>query len=174
MVLLVIARQLSAGAESAAPATGPAEITIPTALRVDGPVIMRASATGVQIYTATADAAGALSWVLKEPKADFVTEGGARGKHSAGPTWEIPGNAKITGQKLREVPASDSAAIPWVLLKVKSQQGDGALATATYVQRINTTGGKAPVIGEAKAGDEISVPYTAQYIFYGRGAATRP
>ena len=43
----------------------------------------------------------------------------------------------------------------------------------TFIQRINTTGGTAPPISDAKPGDEVLIPYSADYIFYGAGATTR-
>jgi hypothetical protein len=56
---------------------------------------------------------------------------------------------------------------------VPSHEGSGKLADVTFIQRIHTSGGKPPVVGEAKQGDEIRVPYSADYVFYGSGAKTR-
>ena len=66
-----------------------------------------------------------------------------------------------------------SGAIPWLLLRaVGAEEGptDGAsLSVTTYVQRVNTTGGRAPASGCERPGDigrKALVPYTADYIFY--------
>jgi hypothetical protein len=154
------------------PSTQP--VGLPDELQVTGPVLMHVKAKGVQIYTCVKSTTGDLKWVMKEPKADFVADDGTKGKHFKGPSWQIDGGAKVIGQKLREHPSTDPTAVPWLLLKVVSHEGDGAFATAVYVQRLNTTGGKAPAITDQKPGDEVQVPYTAEYVFYGPGATTRP
>jgi hypothetical protein len=53
-------------------------------------------------------------------------------------------------------------------------EGNGTFSHVTFIQRINTAGGKAPAAGDAKVGDEIRQPYTADYIFYGPGTTTQP
>jgi hypothetical protein len=42
------------------------------------------------------------------------------------------------------------------------------LSRATSIQRLNTKGGKAPASGcdAAHAGQEVRVPYSADYLFY--------
>jgi hypothetical protein len=65
-----------------------------------------------------------------------------------------------------------SGAIPWLLLEVVgTQRGpmDGsALAQTTYIQRLNTLGGVAPVSGcdASTYGAVARVPYTTDYYFY--------
>ena len=55
-----------------------------------------------------------------------------------------------------------------LLLEAKSAEGPGIFARVTYIQRVNTTGGTAPTEGcdAAHAGQEVRVPYTADYFFY--------
>jgi hypothetical protein len=36
----------------------------------------------------------------------------------------------------------------------------------TYIQRVNTVGGKAPTVSGGVAGEMARVPYTAEYFFY--------
>jgi hypothetical protein len=36
----------------------------------------------------------------------------------------------------------------------------------TFIQRVNTTGGRAPSNGGGFTGKEISVPYSAEYFLY--------
>jgi hypothetical protein len=60
-------------------------------------------------------------------------------------------------------------AIPWLLLRAKSNEGAGALASVKYIQRVDTTGGVAPSAGcdAGHAGAETRVEYSANYVFYG-------
>jgi hypothetical protein len=36
----------------------------------------------------------------------------------------------------------------------------------TFIQRVNTVGGKAPTVNGVVAGEVARVPYTAEYLFY--------
>jgi hypothetical protein len=140
----------------------------PADLKVDGPVVATVHATGFQIYTATADDAGKLSWKLKAPQATFSGDG-LEGTHFAGPTWKSnTDGSSVKGKKLRE--HANPGAVPLLLIEAVGHDGNGKLAAVTYIQRLNTTGGVAPPIGDAKAGDEIKVPYTADYVFFGPGS----
>jgi len=60
-------------------------------------------------------------------------------------------------------------AIPWLLLEVvgarRGPTGGASLVPATYLQRINTTGGIKPTTA-CTVGELEMVPYTADYIFY--------
>jgi len=67
-------------------------------------------------------------------------------------------------------------AIPWLLIQaVGAQRGPtgGAFLTQTsFIQRINTSGGRAPSTGcsqSTNVGATAFVPYTADYIFYKGG-----
>jgi hypothetical protein len=55
------------------------------------------------------------------------------------------------------------------LLSAKSSSGTGVLGQTASVQRVQTVGGKAPVLAcsEEYAGKEAGVPYKATYYFYG-------
>jgi uncharacterized protein DUF3455 len=65
-------------------------------------------------------------------------------------------------------------AIPWLLLNVVGAEAgptghDGKLTKTTFIQRLNTSGGKAPADGcaaSADIGKRALVPYTADYFFY--------
>jgi hypothetical protein len=69
---------------------------------------------------------------------------------------------------LERADAPDPSAIPWLLLEAQEHTGSGAFSTVTYIQRLDTVGGVAPVEGcdEAHEGDEARVPYEATYAFY--------
>jgi len=141
----------------------------PDDLKVDGPVVATVHATGFQIYTCQAGDAGKLSWKLKAPEATF-SGSGIQGTHFAGPTWKssTDGSA-VKGRKLREHP-SVPGAVPLLLIEATEHEGTGKLQQVTYIQRLNTTGGVAPATGNAKSGDEVKVPYTADYVFFGQGS----
>jgi len=71
----------------------------------------------------------------------------------------------VVGKVLASATA-DPNAIPWLLLKAKSTDGPGIFAEVTYIQRVNTVGGKAPTAPGDYLGEEVRVPYTAEYFFY--------
>jgi hypothetical protein len=146
---------------------------IPRDPQVEGPRIGTVHASGFQVYLCIADAKGNRVWTLKAPDATFENAAGLKDKHYAGPTWEVTDGSKVIGRKLRDHPSPDANAVPWLLLAAKSHEGSGKLADVTIIQRIHTSGGKPPAVGEAKQGDEICVPYSADYVFYGSGAKTR-
>jgi hypothetical protein len=71
---------------------------------------------------------------------------------------------------LAKADAPDKSAIPWLLVSVVSNSGEGALGRATTIQRVNTTGGLAPKkCDESDLGKEAKSAYTADYYFYAPG-----
>jgi hypothetical protein len=97
------------------------------------------------------------------------------------PTWQSSFDSSVIwGNKLDSFTAGgdpscpNTGAIPCLLLQViGSQNGPsypfGILTKATYVQRLNTSGGSAPATGCAfstDVGGQVLVPYTADYYFY--------
>jgi hypothetical protein len=97
------------------------------------------------------------------------------------PTWQSSFDSSVIwGNKLASINAGtdpscpNAGAISCLLLQViGSQNGPsypfGILTKATYVQRLNTTGGSAPATGCAVStdvGGQVLVPYTADYYFY--------
>jgi hypothetical protein len=48
----------------------------------------------------------------------------------------------------------------------ESTEGPGIFANTTYIQRVNTSGGKAPSEAGVFVGQVARVPYTADYYFY--------
>lgn len=130
-----------------------------------------AVAEGVQIYVcmAKANEPSAFEWSLKAPEADLRDKGGAPfGRHYAGPTWEAKDGSKIRGEVRAKVDAPDKSTIPWLLLEVKSSEGAGVLSSVKHVQRVDTSGGKAPSDGcdAAHVNAEARVKYSAKYYFY--------
>ena len=144
-------------------------VEVPAALNPDKLSIFRVvSATGVQVYTCTHNPAGATGWLLKGPDAQlFDSQNKPVGKHYAGPTWEGLDGGKVVGELKTGLPAPVDKAVPWLLLNAKSHEGSGAFTQAQAIVRMGTTGGTAPGDGcdEARAGQELRVPYTAIYVF---------
>jgi hypothetical protein len=119
-------------------------------------------ATGVQIYRWNGT-----TWSLVGPDAVLYADPGHHavvGTHYAGPTWETTSGSKVVGSVLDRCTA-DVNAVPWLLLEAVSTEGPGAFQKVTYIQRVNTTGGLAPVTSGA-IGEEVRVPYTTEYFFY--------
>lgn len=144
---------------------------VPADLQVSGPVLAAVHATGFQVYTLKADTNGKLAWALKAPDATFDNGAGLTGKHYAGPTWESSTDgSKVVAKKIKDHASPAPDAVPWLLLEATSHTGDGLMSKVTFIQRIHTTGGKAPPVGDANVGAESRIPYTADYIFYGTGA----
>ena len=96
-------------------------------------------------------------------------------------TWQSSfDSSRVWAQKSQAIPAgsdpsscSHAGAIACLLLKtvgsLQGPTGGKLLANTTFVQRLNTNGGSAPVAGCAVAGDvgkQALVPYSADYYFF--------
>jgi hypothetical protein len=141
----------------------------PPAIRVPAGVelALALKAKGAQVYVCQAKGA-VFEWTLKQPDAKlFDPSGNVLGSHYAGPTWELKDGSKIVGEKVASANGA-AGAIPWLLLKVKSAEGRGALSPIAYVQRVDTSGGAAPrdVCDAAHVATERRVDYAATYRFY--------
>ncbi|HEY4877520.1 MAG TPA: DUF3455 domain-containing protein [Candidatus Acidoferrales bacterium] len=131
-------------------------------------LLLKVHAKGDQVYTCKGDGTQ-FSWTLKAPDAQlFDKDGKPFGKHFAGPSWEANDGSRVTGKAVANAPSPDADSIAWLLVKVASHEGSGVLSTATSIQRLNTTGGKAPASGcdATHADQEIRAPYSADYLFY--------
>src|SRR5260221_8105213 len=137
----------SMAALAAGTAQIPTELTAPAGAKL----VLKAHATGSQIYTCKAGNDGAFQWVLKGPDADLHDKKGAViGHHFAGPTWKHKDGSEVTGKASAHVDSPDAGSIPWLLVSVTGHTGDGVLAKVSSIQRINTKGGK-PSAGECTA-----------------------
>jgi hypothetical protein len=172
-------------------AAGATADSVPANLRVpDGNNMMfSAHAVGTQNYVCLPGKTGGFAWTLYGPDAVLHAEksGEAIGVHilspdasgAAHPSWQgLDGSrAQATATaNSSEKPFVADGAVPWLLLKVSGttpphgKRATYPFATATYVQRIHTTGGIAPAAGCAVAGDvgaKALMPYEADYVFYG-------
>ena len=148
---------------------GPASPAVPDKLvpAAGNKVYLVAHAVGVQIYRC--DPATS-AWTLVAPRANLYADGGnLMGTHFAGPTWQARDGSYVTATKVDETNL-DPTAINWLLLamKTRSAGADGdRLAATTFIQRINTTGGRAPAASECDVtGETAEIPYTADYYFW--------
>jgi hypothetical protein len=151
-----------------APPSTPEAIAVSGGLRV----LLKASAKGAQVYACKGreGTPTVYEWTLKAPEADLFDDQGQRiGKHYAGPTWESTDGSKVIAALRSKVDAPEATAIPWLLLDAKSTEGAGVLGRVKSIQRVATSGGKAPTSGcdAAHAGTETRVDYTATYYMYG-------
>jgi hypothetical protein len=131
-------------------------------------LLLQVHAKGDQIYICKVDAAQS-SWTLKAPDAQlFDDKGKPFGKHFAGPSWKANDGSRVTGKAIANAPSPDPDSIPWLLVNIVTHEGSGVLSRATTIQRLNTKGGKAPATGcdAAHAGQELRVPYSADYLFF--------
>lgn len=166
VVVAALAACATAGTPQA-PVDIPKELAVPEGQAL----VLRAAATGSQVYACKPKAADptAYEWAFVAPEADLAdADGLPLGKHYAGPTWQSSDGSKIVGAVKEKAPAPAAGDIPWLLLSVQSAEGSGALARAKFVQRIQTKGGVAPPSGcdAAHVGAEAHVPYTATYLFW--------
>ena len=125
----------------------------------------RVYALGVQVYRWNGT-----TWAFVEPVATLFADAhyhGEVGVHYVGPTWESNSGSKVVAARVPGTGCTpDSSAIPWLLLKKVSTEGDGIFSTVTFIQRVNTTGGTAPTSPGSAIGDVKEIPYTAEYYFY--------
>jgi Protein of unknown function (DUF3455) len=134
----------------------------------DEKLLLQVHAKGDQVY-ACQEGVTQFAWTLKAPDAQlFDKDGKPFGKHFAGPSWEANDGSRVTGKAVANAPSPDADSIPWLLVNIVSHEGSGVLSPATTIQRINTKGGKAPASGcdTTHAGQELRVPYSADYVFY--------
>jgi len=142
---------------------------VPEAIRVpDGnKVHFHAYAVGAQIYVWDGSA-----WVFQGPEAVlFDADGNIVGIHYAyaGPTrpgWESNSGSLVVGAALTNAPSPNPNSVPLLLVDAISVNGPGVLAPTTYIQRVNTVGGRAPAIPGTSTGQEARMAYTAEYYFY--------
>lgn len=126
-------------------------------------VHFHAYAVGFQIYHWNA---AANSWGTSTPSAVlYDSDDNVVATHYAGPTWESNSGSTVTAVRVSGS-TPDSSAIPWLLLKATPQTDNGIFARTTYIQRVNTVGGKAPARSGAFDGEEYDSAYTAEYFFY--------
>ena len=125
-------------------------------------LVFHVYAQGVQIYRWNGT-----GWGFVAPEATLSADRAGKsvvGTHYAGPKWESNSGGKVTGSVIdRCTPNPD--AIAWLSLAGVSE-GNGIFHRVTFIQRVNTVGGKEPTSPGLSVGEEARVPYTTEYFFY--------
>jgi hypothetical protein len=155
----------------------PAEVDLPGNLPAGNTRVATYYAKGVQKYKAQIKAGSdpeSYEWVFVGPKADLYDTTNAKvGIHASGPFWAISHLQtgmidSIFAQQFSpaRTVTVDAGSIPWLLLKPKEGKTPGGIfIEVDYIQRIATTGGKAPNVGPKAITDTADVFYTAIYRF---------
>lgn len=165
----MIGMVLQAGAQ------GKSQPDVPEAIKAPAgeQLVLKAHASGSQIYVCRQQADGKYAWTLKAPDAELRDDHGrVIGHHSAGPSWKHNDGSEVTGKAVARVDAPSADSIPWLLVKAAGHSGTGVFAAVTTIQRINTQGGQPPAASECSAGKqdaEVKSSYTADYYFYAPG-----
>jgi hypothetical protein len=149
-----------------------AGVSIPEQIKVPAGYspVLTVHAKGDQIYQCTVNK-GEYSWETQAPDAKlFDGRGNIVGNHTAGPLWEYKEGSQVVGKVLKKIDMAPGSSIAWLLVEVVSHKGDGLFSNVSYINRINTHGGLAPSSGcdANHLGGEKRVPYTADYVFYGK------
>jgi hypothetical protein len=141
-------------------------------------------AVGTQNYICLPSESG-FAWTFFGPQATLFNDDDQQIiTHFLSPNPDESGMARATWQHSRDTStvwammiASSSdpkfvepGAIPWLLLKVVGTEpgptGGDRLTKTTFIQRLNTSGGVAPMTPCPVVGQTLFVPYTADYFFY--------
>ncbi len=173
--------------------------SVPTAIQVQAGNIpfLKGHAVGTQNYVCLPSASG-FSWTFFGPQATlFITLKFFHSEiqqqittHFLSPNPDESGTPRATWQSSLDTSAvwgraiassTDSnfvapGAIPWLLLQVVGAEhgptGGAFLTQTTFIHRLNTSGGVAPLTGCSESenvGATALVPYTADYFFYKAG-----
>ena len=157
---------------SVAAMTEPAGISEKLRASGDDQLAFVLNAQGVQIYACKPSAkdANAYAWTFVAPEATLAEAGATVGRHFAGPTWESSSDRSSVKGAVRERQDGGAGNIPWLLLGATPTGSDGKFANVTSIQRVGTRGGVEPTeqCDAAKVGQEVRVPYAADYYFYKR------
>jgi hypothetical protein len=146
----------AAGSDNRAPEV-PEAIAVPAGNKVH----FHGFGVGVQIYTWNGT-----SWGSAVPEAILFNAEGVVAIHFGGPTWQSNSGSTVVGALPPKAVTVDTNAIPWLRLDAKSPEGPGIFADTTFIQRVNTSGGKAPSANGTVVGQVARVPYSADYFFY--------
>jgi hypothetical protein len=148
----------------------PAAADVPDAIAAPGEIpVTNVHAVGAQVYECKPNSTGKLVWQFREPIATLFIVGTTVGRHYAGPTWELSDGSAVSGKVAARAPGDGPNDIPLLKLEATASHGAGKLSGVTTIQRINTRGGNADSACES-SGTFLSVPYTADYVFYKKAA----
>jgi hypothetical protein len=188
---LTVALPQRARADEVTPLHVPPNIEVPAGHRA----FLLGHATGTQNYVCL-PSGFRLAWTLFTPQATlFDRELRQITTHFFGPNpfeneairavWQhSQDTSTVWGQAIAS--SSDPAfvapgAIPWLLVRVVGAQDGpgpeprpGVLTPTTFIQRVRTVGGSAPLAGCSRlqdVGNKAFVPYKADYVFYAAEAS---
>lgn len=180
--IVTLAIAPNAAAQVVTPPAVPANLEVPAG---NVPFLI-AQAEGTQNYVCVPTSTGHM-WTFFGPQATLFDGDQQVATHFLSPNPAEGGTPRATWQHSGDTSTAWAAAIanstdpafvvpgaiPWLLLRVVgSESGPGTSATltaTTYIQRVNTAGGIAPVTGRKSAKDtgrKALVPYTTDYVFY--------
>src|SRR5262245_48709473 len=111
-------------------------------------------AVGFQVYTWNGT-----NWGAPVPDAILFHGEGIVATHFVGPTWESDSGSRVVGAVVQPTVTVDTNAIPWVRLRAVTTEGPGIFAGTTFIQRVNTTGGRAPSAAGTAVGQVARMPY---------------
>jgi len=166
IALSACASNMSAPAKMFSQASLPAAVQVPAGHKV----AMETVGVGQITYECRAkkDMMGH-EWVFVGPDAKLMDRMGKQvGKYYGPPaTWESNDGSKLTATQLAVAPAA-AGSIPLQLVKASPAMGAGAMQGVSYIQRVTTKGGVAPVApcDASSAGSKQLVNYQADYIFW--------
>jgi hypothetical protein len=149
---------------------------VPSSIAVHGDtLVVTLHAEGAEIYECEVDEHKRFAWRPREPIATLTLDGDTVGRHYVGLRWGHVDDSKLRWEYVdgsvvqARIVASTAGAyandIPWLKMDVVAQTGGGVLYGVTTVQRINTRGGMASGAC-GPAGSFLSVPYSADYVFW--------
>jgi len=129
-------------------------------------LLLQVHAKGDQVYTCKADAAQ-FTWTLKAPTPNSSTKMEALRQTFRRTFLGSNDGSRVTGKAVANAPSPDANSIPSPI-NIVTHDGSGVLSRATTIQRLNTKGGKAPASGcdASHVGQEVRVPYSADYLFF--------
>jgi hypothetical protein len=178
-LIVTLAIAPNAAAQVVTPPTVPDNLVV-----TEGTPYLMARAEGTQNYVCLPTSSG-YTWTFFGPQATLFGVGDQQvTTHFLSPNPAESGTPRATWQHSGDTStvwaaaianSTDSSfvapgAIPWLLLRVVGSEGAGGTLTATtYIQRVNTAGGIAPVTGCKSAkdtGKKSLVTYTTDYVFY--------
>src|SRR5262245_10902386 len=163
---------VAAGAAAkATPQTTPGDPLDPRTYVPESKLFLELHATGVQKYTCQANG----TWLFTDPEATLSMTNGssnAAGTHflnfaTGRPVWQFGDGSSVEAARKASAPAGAANIARLLLEAVVTKTGaDGdRLRPTTWVQRLNTSGGVAPGT-PCTPGARLSVPYTADYVFW--------
>lgn len=118
---------------------------------------------------AKANSADVAEWVFVGPQAALNDRSGKTVGSYFGPpaTWAALDGSKLTGAQVAVAPAG-AGNIPLQLVKANAAMGSGAMTGVSFIQRVATKGGVAPLSActTLTIGQRQTVAYQADYIFW--------